>query len=171
MLKWEKWGQERRAASVTAWRVAGHPGSRPWFQLDPIISLTLTARTWGVPGASAGEESACNAGDADLTPGTGRAPGGGNSSPLQHSCLGHPMDRGAWQAAVHGVTKSRTQLGDRARVHTQPAQTAHTAKGHTHRTEGSDENHTKKPTVKSEYWWSFSGENCTPKIKTIRAPT
>ena len=81
------------------------------------------------------------------------------------------MDRAAWQAAVHGVTKSRTELGDRARVHTQPAQPAHTAKGHTRRTEGSDEKHTKKPTVKSEHWWSFSGENCTPKIKIIRPPT
>ena len=38
-------------------------------------------------------------------PGLGRAPGGGNGNPLQHSCLGNPMDRGAWQATVHGVAK------------------------------------------------------------------
>ena len=38
--------------------------------------------------------------------------GGGNDNPLQHSCLENPMDRGAWQATVHGVAKSRTQLSD-----------------------------------------------------------
>ena len=36
----------------------------------------------------------------------------GNGTPLQYSCLENPMDRGAWQAAVHGVAKSRTQLND-----------------------------------------------------------
>ena len=40
-------------------------------------------------------------------PGSGRSPGGGNSKPLQHSCLENPMDRGAWQATVHGVTRVR----------------------------------------------------------------
>ena len=39
-------------------------------------------------------------------------PGGGNGNPLQYSCLENPMDRGAWQATVHGVTKSRTQLSN-----------------------------------------------------------
>ena len=42
--------------------------------------------------------------------GSGRSPGGGNSNILQYSCLGNPMDRGAWQARVHGVTKSWIQL-------------------------------------------------------------
>ena len=51
-----------------------------------------------------GKESACNAGDLGLIPGSGRSPGEGNSNLLQYSCLGNPMDRGAWQAAVHGVT-------------------------------------------------------------------
>ena len=41
-------------------------------------------------------------------PGSGRSPGGGNGSPLQYLCLENPMDRGAWQAAVHGVTETRT---------------------------------------------------------------
>ena len=40
--------------------------------------------------------------------GSGRSPGGGNGNPLQCSCLGNPVDRGAWQAMVHGVVKSRT---------------------------------------------------------------
>ena len=43
-------------------------------------------------------------------PGSGRSPGEGNGSPLQYSCLENHMDRGAWWAAVHGVTKSRTLL-------------------------------------------------------------
>ena len=43
-------------------------------------------------------------------PGSGRSPGGGHSNPLQYICLENPMDRGAWQAAVHGITKSQTQL-------------------------------------------------------------
>ena len=47
-----------------------------------------------------------------LIPWSGRSPGKGNGNPLQYSCLGNPMDRGAWQATVHGVTKSRTPLSD-----------------------------------------------------------
>ena len=42
----------------------------------------------------------------DLIPGSGRSPGGGNGNPFQCSCLENPMDRGAWRATVHGVTKS-----------------------------------------------------------------
>ena len=45
-----------------------------------------------------------------LIPGSGRSPEGGNGNPLQYSCLGNPMDRGAWQVTVHGVPKSQTQL-------------------------------------------------------------
>ena len=48
-----------------------------------------------------------NARDAGLIPGLGRSPGGGNSNPLQCSCLGNSTDRGAWQATVHGVTKGQ----------------------------------------------------------------
>ena len=43
--------------------------------------------------------------DMGLIPGSGRLPGGGNDNPLQYSCLENPMDRGAWQATVHGVTE------------------------------------------------------------------
>ena len=49
------------------------------------------------------KKSACNAGDQGSTPGLGRSPGEGNGNPLQDSCLENPMDRGAWQATVHGV--------------------------------------------------------------------
>ena len=59
-----------------------------------------------------GKESACNAGDSGSIPGSGRSPGEGSGNPLQYSCLGNPMDRGAWWATVHGVAKSRTRLSD-----------------------------------------------------------
>ena len=48
---------------------------------------------------------AANARDAGLIPGLGRSPGEGNGNLPQYSCLGNPMDRGAWQATVYGVTK------------------------------------------------------------------
>ena len=51
------------------------------------------------------KESACNAGDPGLIPGTGRSPGERNGNPLQYSSLGSPMDRGACQAMVHGIAK------------------------------------------------------------------
>ena len=52
-----------------------------------------------------------NAGDMGLTPGLGRSPGVGNGNPLQFSCLGNSMDRGAWQATVHGAAKNQARLG------------------------------------------------------------
>ena len=52
---------------------------------------------------------AANAGDVGSIPGSGRFPGEGNGNPFQYSCLENPMDRGAWQATVHGVAKSQTQ--------------------------------------------------------------
>ena len=58
------------------------------------------------------KESACNAGDPGSTPGLGKSPGEGNGNPLQYSCLENPMDKGAWWATVHGVTKSQTRLSD-----------------------------------------------------------
>ena len=47
----------------------------------------------------------CNARDLGLVPGSGRSPEEGNGNPLEHSCLENPMDRGAWQAIVYGVTR------------------------------------------------------------------
>ena len=49
-----------------------------------------------------------DAGDSGLIPGSGRVPQRRHGNPLQYSCLGNPMDRGAWRAAVHGVAKSQT---------------------------------------------------------------
>ena len=58
-----------------------------------------------------------DAGDADLIPGSQRSPGKGNGCPLQYSCLGNPMDRGAWWAVVHGVTKVRHDLVTKQQQH------------------------------------------------------
>ena len=60
------------------------------------------------PGVSDGKESACNAGDPGLIPGSERFPAEGHGNPLQYSCLENPMDRGAWWATVHRVAKSQT---------------------------------------------------------------
>ena len=62
------------------------------------------------PGGSDGKASASSAGDLGSIPGSGRSPGERNGNPLQYSCLENPMDRGAGEATVHGVAKSRTQL-------------------------------------------------------------
>ena len=51
------------------------------------------------------QETACNAGDPDSIPGSGKSPGEGNGNPLQYPCLGNPMDRAAWWALVHGVAR------------------------------------------------------------------
>ena len=63
-------------------------------------------------GGSDGEEPACNAGDQGLRPESGRSPGEVNGNPLQYSCLEDTMDRRAWQAPVHRVPKSQTQLSN-----------------------------------------------------------
>ena len=65
----------------------------------------------GFPGGSDSKESACSVGDLGSISGLGRSPGEGNGYQLQ-DWLDNSMDRGAWQAAVHRVTKSLTQLSD-----------------------------------------------------------
>ena len=79
-----------------------------WNYLIPYPHSLLAFQVAQVvknPPASAGD-----AGDLGSIPGAGRPPRGGNGHPLQYSCLGNPMDRGAWRTAVHGVTKSQTRL-------------------------------------------------------------
>ena len=66
----------------------------------------------GLPWWPSGKDSACSVGDPGSIPGSGRSPGVGNGNPLQYSCPENPMDRGAWRATVHGVTKSWTRLSD-----------------------------------------------------------
>ena len=59
----------------------------------------------GFPGGSVVKSLPANAGDVGLIPGMGRSPGEGNGNPLQHLYRENSMDRGAWRATVHGVTK------------------------------------------------------------------
>ena len=108
--------------SILAWRIlrTGEPGVLPsmgvtqsWTQLKRLG----TRKKWASQAALVVKNLPANAGDirdANLIPGWARSPGEGNGNPLQSSCLGNPMDRGAWQATVQKATKSRTQLSTRA---------------------------------------------------------
>ena len=75
-----------------------------------LLSDVVRTVSYHVLRSYIGEQSACSAGgarDAESILGLGRFPGGGNGNLLQYSCLGDPINRGAWQATVHGVTKGR----------------------------------------------------------------
>ena len=88
---------------------------KSWLFLSIDFALFLDlplVPTLSQAGGSDCGESACSAGDPGLIPGSGRPPGEGNSNPLQCSCLENSTERGAWQSAVHGATKSQTQLSD-----------------------------------------------------------
>ena len=78
-------------------------------QRAPILSVLYKTI---FPGGSEVKVSACNTGDLGSIPGLGRSCGEGNGNSLQYSYLENPMDGGAWQATVHGVPKSWTQLSD-----------------------------------------------------------
>ena len=65
----------------------------------------LLWKIMGFPGGSVGKESACNSGDLGSIPASERSPGEGNGYPLQYSCLGKPMDGGAWWVTVYGVVR------------------------------------------------------------------
>ena len=72
------------------------------------ILLSVICGTYGSYRASqkpSGKESSCSAGDMGSISGSGRSPGEENDNLLRYSCLGNPMDRGAWRATVHGITK------------------------------------------------------------------
>ena len=73
------------------------------FSIKRLVILIISR----FPGGSNGKETACNAGDPDLIPGSERSSGGGKSYSLQYSCLENLMDRGAWWAKVNGVVKSQ----------------------------------------------------------------
>ena len=74
------------------WIISADPGGRAGIRLPRWLS---------------GKEFTCNAGDSGSIPGSGRSLGEGNGNPPQYSCLENPMDRGAWQATVHGVARVR----------------------------------------------------------------
>ena len=111
--------QELGAKTERSWLSTRSP--RTSFQPPPVrgeVDHALDAlwadllQMLGLPRWLSGKESVCIAGDTGnmgLISGLGRSPGKGNGHPLQYSCLENPMDRGAWQATVHGVAKSQTQ--------------------------------------------------------------
>ena len=134
------WATEHREdwkCSAGSW-VPRDPGIWKWPHSVPTRTLTLVFHTclaenwtffgallplWLSPGPgppfalpsggdSDGKESACNMRDVGLIPELGRSPRGGHGSPLQYFCWRIPMDRGAWWATVHGVTKSWTWLSN-----------------------------------------------------------
>ena len=93
-----------------------NPGIKPRspaLQADALTSESgKIVCMWlvGFPGGSVVKNPQANAGNVDLIPGSGRSPGEGNGSLLQCSCLGNPMDRGAWRAVVHGVAKESNTI-------------------------------------------------------------
>ena len=98
----------------------GSPRILEWVAY-PFSSRSSQPRNWTRVSCIAGgfftncpdsKELVCNAGDPGLIPGLGRSFGEGNGNPLQYSCLANSMERGAWQATVHAVPKSWTQLSD-----------------------------------------------------------
>ena len=93
-----------------------NPDDSAHFMLMWAFSLEYF-KALDFPGGSEGKASVCNAGDLGSSPGLGRSPGEGNGNPLQYYCLENPMDRGAWQAAVYGVTKSWTRLSEFTLLH------------------------------------------------------
>ena len=74
----------------------------------PLYDFRLSF--FGLPGSSVSEDSTCHAGDPGLIPGLGRSPGEWNGYPLPYSSLEDYMDRGAWQAALHGVQNNECQV-------------------------------------------------------------
>ena len=74
-----------------------------FFLVDLINNVSIRGK--GLPCGSLVKNPPANSGDTGSIPGSGRCPGKGNGNPVQHSCLGNLMDRGAWQTMVHGVTK------------------------------------------------------------------
>ena len=92
---------------------SGSDTSREGF-FQATLAKVETIRTIqpGFPDGSIDKGSTCNAGDMGLIPGLGRYPGEGNGNPLQYSCLGNPLGRGAWRSTVHGVARVRHDLGE-----------------------------------------------------------
>ena len=126
-----------KGPGAPSWEVAVL-GCEPRVGLAPESRHSITGPTWslkdcqeissqsykcsssrhcGIPGGTSGNDSDGNAGttrDTRSIPGSGRPPGGGHGNPHQYSCLESPMEREAWRATVHGVTKSWTRLSKHA---------------------------------------------------------
>ena len=102
-LSWLRIGLQCRRPQLNSW-----VRKFPWRRDRLPTPLFL-----GFPAGSDGRESVSNVRDLGLIPALGRSPGRGHGNPLQCSCLENPLDRGAWWATVHGVSKIQTQTGVR----------------------------------------------------------
>ena len=76
--------------------------------MDEAHEFAFSNTLLGFPGGLMVKNPPANAGEAGLIPGSGRSPGEGNGNSLQYSCLGNPMDRGAWQDTVYGLAELDT---------------------------------------------------------------
>ena len=104
------WASQKHQVEVNK---CGHRRKKQKFICHFSILLRLQVQWyWYFWGGSEVKKLPAKVGDAGLIHWLGRSPGRGNGNPLQYSCLGHPMDRGAWWATVHRVAKSQTQHGD-----------------------------------------------------------
>ena len=91
---------------------------RPWSRARILREKPIPPLRWGLPRWHRGKESACQCRRPGFDPWIGKIPCGGKWPPPQYSChLENSMDRGAWRATVHGVTKSRTRLSTRLPPH------------------------------------------------------
>ena len=93
-----------------AWQATVHRVAKSWTQLKRLSTHAYVHKSF--PGGSVVKNQPENAGDMGLIPESERSSGVGTGIPLQYSCLGNPMDRGAWRATVHGVAKSQIQFND-----------------------------------------------------------
>ena len=144
MAKGKKWKCHReaslRARLVKLKMTEGRPNShrtvsicvRKWGVTCTLSFIDIPSLLLGFPGSTVVKNLPDNAGDTRDTisvPGSGRFSEEGNGKPLQYSCLGNPMDRGAWWAIVQGVTKSLTGLSLCVHAHTHTHTHTHTLRG------------------------------------------
>ena len=106
-----------RTLSESCHRAKPPLGPQVLVHLITHLVFSLVSAGSVVKSRPAIQETACSTGDLGSITGSGRSPGEGNGNPLQHSCLGNPMDRGSQGATVPGIAKSRTQLSVHTRWH------------------------------------------------------
>ena len=96
-------------SSILAWEIpwTEEPGRLQSMGSQRVKHNLVTKQ--GFPHSSVGKESTCNAGDLGSIPGLGRSPGEGNANPLQYSCLGNSMDRGAWRLSLGSQESDTTE--------------------------------------------------------------